>query len=71
VVELNESKPVGVLAPTPPVSDTVAVHVVVAVTATEEGEQVRLVAVGRSEISALASVASWDPLKSFTVTFAV
>jgi hypothetical protein len=47
VGELNATVPVGVIGPPAEASETVAVHTVEAVTATGEGEHVKLVVLAR------------------------
>ena len=63
--------PVGAIGPPAPASETVAVQIVEAVTATGEGEQVTLVVLARGPTWISACVVSSDPLRSSTVTVAL
>ena len=67
---LNETTPVGALAPAPVASEIVAVQVVLADTATGEGEHVTAVVVVRGPTAMLISLVCSGPLESSTVTSA-
>ena len=71
VGELNVTTPVGAVGVPPSASETTAVHVVLADTATDPGRQVTLVVVLRAAALTAAWVRSSEPPKSWTVMFAV
>ena len=74
VGELSSTVPVGVIGPPAPASATVAVHMVEAVTATGEGEQLTLVVLARGatwiNVSELCSFGG-GAVESSTVTTAL
>jgi hypothetical protein len=73
VGELNPTRPVGANGPPAPASETIAVQVVEAVTATGDGEQLTLVALlrGPTWITVFDVCSSAGVEKSVTVTVAV
>ena len=69
--ELNATVPVGVIGPPASASETVAVQIVEAVTATGEGEHATLVVLARGATSITVPGSSSEPSRSSTVTVAL